>query len=93
MSRLMAFIHDHIESAGHDVDYLCADDVPDSGGWWGRRVAFPMAVRARAIAAERAGRPYDVVNVHEPIAAPLLLRRRAHSASVVVTMGRPLSIA
>ncbi|HEY9466637.1 MAG TPA: glycosyltransferase family 4 protein [Vicinamibacterales bacterium] len=85
MSRLMAFIHDHIESAGHDVDYLCADDVPDSGGWWGRRVAFPMAVRARAIAAERAGRPYDVVNVHEPIAAPLLLRRRAHSASVVVT--------
>jgi glycosyltransferase involved in cell wall biosynthesis len=86
MSRLMAFIHDRIESAGHDVDYLCADDVPDSWvGWWGRRIAFPMAVRARAIAADRAGHPYDVVNVHEPIAAPLLLDRRAHSASIVVT--------
>ena len=82
----MAFIHDRIESAGHDVDYLCADDVPDSwAAWWGRRIAFPMAVRARTIAAERAGRPYDIVNVHEPIAAPLLLARRAHSASVVVT--------
>jgi glycosyltransferase involved in cell wall biosynthesis len=86
MSRLMAFIHDRIESAGHQVDYLCADDVPDSwGGWWGRRVAFPMAVRAKAIDADRAGHPYDIVNVHEPIAAPLLVGRAAHSASVVVT--------
>src|SRR4029434_917296 len=66
MSRLMAFIHDRVETAGHEVDYLCADDVPESWiGWWGRRVAFPMAVRAKAIAADRTGRPYDVVNVHE----------------------------
>jgi glycosyltransferase involved in cell wall biosynthesis len=86
MSRLMAFIHDRIESAGHEVDYLCADDVPASwDGWWGRRMAFPMAIRAKAIEADRAGRPYDIVNVHEPSAAPLLVGRRAHAASVVVT--------
>jgi glycosyltransferase involved in cell wall biosynthesis len=86
MSRLMAFIHDRIESAGHEVDYFCADDVPASwNGWWGRRVSFPMAIRAMALDANRAGRPYDIVNVHEPNAAPLLIGRRAHAASVVVT--------
>jgi glycosyltransferase involved in cell wall biosynthesis len=86
MSRLMAFIHDRLETAGHDVEYFCSDDVPASwAGWWGRRVAFPMAVRALVIAADRTGRPYDIVNVHEPSAAPLLISRRAHAASVVVT--------
>src|SRR6185503_12566041 len=86
MSRLMAFIHDRIEAAGHDVDYFCADDVPAAwAGWWGRRVSFPMAVRARAIDAYRIGRPYDIVNVHEPSAARVLAGRTAHAASVVVT--------
>src|SRR5688572_7357358 len=86
MSRLMAFIHDRLEPAGHEVDYFCSDDVPASwAGWWGRRVAFPMAICAKAIEADRNGRPYDIVNVHEPSAAPLLLGRRAHGAAVVVT--------
>jgi glycosyltransferase involved in cell wall biosynthesis len=86
MSRLMAFIHDRVAAAGHVVEFLCADDVPPEwAGWWGRRVAFPIAVRAKVVAAERAGRPYDVVNVHEPSAAPVLIARRAHTASVVVT--------
>lgn len=86
MSRLVAFIHDRIESAGHDVEYFCADDVPaEWAGWWGRRVAFPMAVRSKVIAAGRMGRPYDIVNVHEACAAPVLIGRRAHAASVVMT--------
>jgi glycosyltransferase involved in cell wall biosynthesis len=86
MSRLMAFIHDRIESAGHEVDYLCAEDVPPArAGWWGRRVAFPLTVRARVVEARRLGRPYDIVNVHEPCAAPVLVGRGAHAASVVVT--------
>lgn len=86
MSRLLAFIHDRIESAGHDVEYFCADNVPVSwNGWRGRRIAFPIAVRAKAIEAERRGRPYDIINVHEPSAAPLLIARRTHSASIVVT--------
>ena len=86
MSRIMAFIHDRLESAGHEVDYFCSDDVPASwAGWWGRRVSFPMAIRAKAIEADRLGRPYDIVNVHEPSAAPLLIGRRAHAAAIVVT--------
>jgi glycosyltransferase involved in cell wall biosynthesis len=86
MSRIMAFIHDRLESAGHEVEYFCSDDVPASwAGWWGRRVSFPMAIRAKAIGAHRKGRPYDIVNVHEPSAAPLLIGRRAHAAAIVVT--------
>src|SRR5687767_752662 len=86
MSRLTGFIHDRLESAGHEVEYFCADDVSASwAAWWGRRVAFPLAVLAKAIAGDRVGRPYDIVNVHEPSAAPLLIGRQAHAASVVVT--------
>jgi len=82
----MAFIHDRLESAGHEVEYFCSDDVPASwAGWWGRRVSFPMAIRAKAIEADRLGRPYDIVNVHEPSAAPLLIGRRASAAAIVVT--------
>ena len=86
MSRLMGFIHDRVEAAGHQIDYLCADDVPPAWtSWYGRRIAFPMAVRSKAIDADRAGRPYDIVNVHEPCAAPVLIGRRVSSSSVVIT--------
>jgi glycosyltransferase involved in cell wall biosynthesis len=44
-----------------------------------------MAVRSKAMEADRAGRPYDIVNVHEPCAAPVLLGRRTTSPLVVVT--------
>ena len=81
----MAFIHDRIESAGHEVDYFCADDVPPAwAGWWGRRVGVSDG-RSRASRRSRSGvgRPYDIVNVHEPSAAPVLIGRRAHAAPVV----------
>jgi glycosyltransferase involved in cell wall biosynthesis len=87
MSRLMGFIHDRVEAAGHEIDYLCADDVPPAwAGWFGRRIAFPLAVRSRAVEADRVGRPYDIVNVHEPSAAAVLIGRRgARAPAVVVT--------
>ena len=87
MSRLMGFIHDRVASAGHEVDYFCADDVPSEwSGWVGRRISFPMAVRNKAILAEQDGRPYDIVNVHEPSAAPVTVgRARRHGPVVVVT--------
>lgn len=83
----MGFIHDRVEAAGHEVDYLCADDVPASwAGRFGRSVAFPMAVRSKAVAARKEGRPYDIVNVHEPSAAPVVIGRSgAVSPLVVVT--------
>lgn len=87
MSRIMGFIHDRVAEAGHEVDYLCADDVPASWhGAVGRRVAFPLMVRRRAVDAARAGRRYDIVNVHESSAAPIATwKRAARSPAVVVT--------
>jgi glycosyltransferase involved in cell wall biosynthesis len=86
MSRLMGFIHDRVIAAGHDVDYLCADDVPASwGGGLGRRLKFPLAVYARVARAAREGCPYDIVNVHEPSAAPIVIGGRGIGTVVVVT--------
>jgi glycosyltransferase involved in cell wall biosynthesis len=87
MSRIMGFIHDRLASHGHQIDYYCADDVP--ARWrtgLGRRFAFPLLVANAAVAAARQGRPYDIVNVHEPHALPITLRRQqAGSPAVVVT--------
>ncbi|RPI57162.1 MAG: glycosyltransferase family 1 protein [Acidobacteria bacterium] len=87
MSRIMGFIHDRLEANGHHVDYLTADHV--STKWQagvGRRFAFPLIVRHTADEAARNGRPYDIVNVHEPHAFPItVLRAAAGEPSVVIT--------
>lgn len=91
MSRLMGFIHDRVEAAGHEVDYLCSDDVPAAwAGWFGRRIAFPIAVRSRAVEAAMSGRPYDIVNVHEPSAAPVTFGRRGTAAPAIVVTSHGL---
>jgi glycosyltransferase involved in cell wall biosynthesis len=77
MSRMMGFLHDQLAEAGDVVDYFCADDVsPRLNGRLPRRFAFPLLVWREARAAARSGRPYDIINVHEP------------SASVVAALGR-----
>lgn len=83
----MGFIHDRLAAAGHSIDYFCADDVPRP--WRGRlsqRLAFPLLVRRQAIEMARLGRPYDIVNVHEPCAVAIASwRRSANNPLVVVT--------
>lgn len=77
MSRLLGFIHDRVERDGHHVEYFCAEQVPARfKGRLGRH-AFSWLVWRHAVAAARAGRPFDVVNVHEPSAAVLALGKRA----------------
>ena len=87
MSRIMGFIHDRLAEHGHHVDYFTADDVP--GKWHssaGRRFGFPLLVRHAAVAAARSGRPYDIVNVHEPHGLPITIgRASAGFPSVFVT--------
>ena len=83
MSRLMGFIHDEVVQSGHAVDYFCADDVPPAtrGGW--SRLAFPVLLRRHAAVAARAGKPYDVINVHEPSGAAVVAGRGALGNPVV----------
>lgn len=85
MSRLIGFTHDRVSAAGHTVDLLCADDVPPPAVPALRRVTFPIAVWRHVAAAAAAGRPYDIVNVHEPSAAAVAARRDVSGPALVVT--------
>ena len=86
MSRIMGFIHDRVEQAGHQVDYLCADDAPPYAQGRRARFGFPRFVRSRVLRAAQSGTPYDIVNVHEPSSAPVATRRDGlGSPSIVVT--------
>jgi glycosyltransferase involved in cell wall biosynthesis len=89
MSRLMGRAHDELAHAGHEVDYLTADDVPSAVRGRAGRFVFPFLVRRAAVAAAERGLPYDIVNVHEPHGA-VVARLRAdlgHAAVVAMTHG------
>src|SRR5262245_29227400 len=81
MSRIMGFIHDHVEAAGHEVEYLTSEDVSTRLGGRLSRFSFPVLVRRHAADAARAGRPFDVVNVHEPVSAVIAAPSRRASAT------------
>ena len=86
MSRIMGFIHDQLVLAGHSVDYFCAEDVPAALNGRLTRFTFPILVHRRAVVAARLGKPYHIVNVHEPHAAVISsLKRAAGNPVVVVT--------
>lgn len=84
MSRIMGFIHDHVVRAGHLVDYLCADALPPTLPGSLKRLAFPWWARRQAVLAARAGRPYDLINIHEPSSAPLGYAKAAAGNAVIV---------
>ena len=87
MSRIMTFIHDRlVEGGGFEVEYFCADDVAPRWQGAAARFAFPLLVLRRARLAARQGRPFDVVNVHEPSSAAVAaLKGWAGAPRVVVT--------
>jgi glycosyltransferase involved in cell wall biosynthesis len=86
MSRLMTFIHDRLADSGHVVDYFCAEDVPQTLSGRLSRFSFPILVLRHAARAAREGRPYDLVNVHEPSSAAMTaFKTQAGNPVVVVT--------
>lgn len=86
MSRIMGFIHDRVEAAGHEVDYFTSEDADGRLGGRLSRLSFPILVRRHVARAARAGRPFDVVNVHEPASAVVAaFRKGTGDPAVVVT--------
>ena len=86
MSRIMGFVHREVAAAGHTVEWLSAEDVPARWRGGASRFGFPWLVRRAMRAAARAGRPYDLVNVHEPHGALAVLgQSRLTRHGVVVT--------
>jgi glycosyltransferase involved in cell wall biosynthesis len=86
MSRLMGRAHDVLQSSGHEVTYLSADDVGEMVRGKGGRLLFPWSVRRAVVDAVRRGTPYDVVNVHEPHGAPVAAFRIGQNGTAVVAM-------
>ncbi len=86
MSRIMGFVHDELVRAGHSVDYFCAENLPPALNGRLSRFTFPAMVLQHAMSEARRGRPYDVVNVHEPSGAAIsFLKRAAGRPRIVVT--------
>jgi glycosyltransferase involved in cell wall biosynthesis len=86
MSRIMGFIHDQVIAAGHSVDYFCAEDVPPRFNGRLSRFTFPLLVHRYAVRAARAGKPYHIINVHEPSSAAIsTFKSTAGNPSIVVT--------
>ncbi|MBV9958414.1 MAG: glycosyltransferase, partial [Acidobacteria bacterium] len=85
----MGFIHDRLVAEGHTVDYFCAEDVPARLDGRLSRFTFPLLVRRHAARAARAGRPYDIINIHEPSSAAVAVNRKplGHPRIVVTTHG------
>ena len=86
MSRIMGLIHDQITKAGHHVDYFCAEDIPARMDGRMTRFSFPLLVYRHAVAAAKSGKPYDLVNIHEPHSAAISRSKTtAGNPAVVVT--------
>jgi glycosyltransferase involved in cell wall biosynthesis len=86
MSRLMGRAHDELERAGHEIAYLSADSVSPAERGAAGRFLFPWTVRRAVVDAVRRGKPYDVVNVHEPHGAAVAMLRAGQNGTAVVAM-------
>jgi glycosyltransferase involved in cell wall biosynthesis len=86
MSRMMGFIHDAVEAEGHTVEFLCSDDLPQLLSGKLSRISFPLMVFRYVRSRAREGLPYDIVNVHEPSAAFVIMGSAfAGRPTIVVT--------
>jgi len=86
MARLMESIHTELEAFGWKTDYFTADDLPALGGKRFRRYAFTWFARRHAREAFLRGEPYDVINVHEPAGAAIVLGQSRIGGPAVVAM-------
>jgi glycosyltransferase involved in cell wall biosynthesis len=73
-----------LERQGHEVDYLFREQLaPRVTGAAARRLLLPWLVAARVFRSRRVGARYDVVEIHEPLAAAYCaLRRRLPRAGL-----------
>lgn len=76
MSRTMHCTGEVLATAGHQVDYLFGDDFKVAGPIQLRRFAVPLKILSLIRQRTPPGSPYDVIEIHEPLAAPYAWQRR-----------------
>jgi len=90
MARMMETIHAELASFGWEAEYFTADNMPDKCSERFRRYAFPWYVRRHAREAFLRGKPYDVINIHEPVGAAVVIGRPRIGGPAIVAMSHGL---
>jgi glycosyltransferase involved in cell wall biosynthesis len=86
MARMMRSMHGALQPFGWQVEYFSADDMEKIRSARLRRHTFAWYVRRHVRAAFLAGKPYGIVNVHEPAGAAVVLARERLGNPAVVAM-------
>ena len=69
MTRAMYGTGDVLVKAGHQVDYIFSDQFHTRGPVQLRRFSVPLKVSVLVRQLQRQGKQYDIVEIHEPLAA------------------------
>lgn len=77
MSRAMYGAGDVLVQAGHQIDYWFSERLQSRAPAGLRRFTTPLKIAALVRQSQRQGQHYDVVEIHEPIAAAYCLLRRS----------------
>lgn len=78
MTRVMHLTTDPLVAAGHEVVTLFREELSRRAPRKLRRFVVPFQVVRRVLQRVRAGESYDVVEIHEPLAAVYCLARRVY---------------
>lgn len=86
MARMMECMHAALEPYGWQTDYFTSDDLATVDNPRLRRYGFPWYLRRRIRNAYLCGKPYSIVNVHEPHGAAVVVARRRIGTPTIVAM-------
>jgi glycosyltransferase involved in cell wall biosynthesis len=90
MALMMESMHAALEEFGWEIEYFTADDLNFIASPRLRRYAFSWYTRRHALRALVAGRPYDIINIHEPSGAALVFGKPRLGNPAVVAMSHGL---
>jgi glycosyltransferase involved in cell wall biosynthesis len=90
MARMMESIHAELESFGWKTEFFTNEDMPAAGSERFRRYAFPLYVRRHAREAFLRGEPYEVINIHEPAGAAVVVGQARIGGPAIVAMSHGL---
>ncbi|MEH1847240.1 MAG: glycosyltransferase family 4 protein [Nostoc sp.] len=76
MSRVMYCTGDALIAMGHQVEYLFSEHWQVSNSIYMRRLAVPLQIPALIYSLAQKGKHYDIVEIHEPLAAPYCFNRK-----------------
>ena len=76
MSRAMYCTGNEMVALGHEVDYLCCEDFQPFRYSFLKQFAVPLQTPKIVDRLSKQGKQYDIVEIHEPLAAPYCFKRK-----------------